>query len=207
MEFRPHKSKMCVMWKNDKIYCNTESIWTDKYWKRTNGYRFKMTDTQNVLFWLNLKFSTYIFLKPKYFTQFPYFYVFRNLFAFILNLFFYGSDRYSFEKMNSRVFFYKLRANNFKLLHSRKCLFFICLFTFVKKSQIFTLSGRANAVWIFSKIAENEYFLEEIFLHYRPQTIARIYYEIFKYSKHLFGTKLPIIFIFLRKLILVEMFQ
>lgn len=59
MEFRPHKSKMYVIWKNDKIYCNTESIWTDKYWKQTNGCRFKMTDTQNVLFWLNLKFSAF----------------------------------------------------------------------------------------------------------------------------------------------------
>lgn len=59
MEFRPHKSKMYVIWKNDKIYCNTESIWTDKYWKQTNGCRFKMTDTQNVLFWLNFKFSAF----------------------------------------------------------------------------------------------------------------------------------------------------
>lgn len=143
MEFRPHKSKMYVIWKNDKIYCNTESTWTDNYWKRTNGYRFKMTDTQNVLFWLNLKFSTYIFLKPKYFTQFPYFYVFRNLFAFILNLFFYGSDRYSFEKMNSRVFFYKLSANNFKLLHSRKYLFFYTyVYSHLLKNHSFSVVER-----------------------------------------------------------------
>lgn len=148
-----------------------------------------MTDTQNVLFWLNLKFSAFFF-KPKYFTQFPYFYVFRNLFAFLLNWFCYRSERYSFEQMNSNYsgyFFFKLRAKFQTITYVNSHLL---------KNHKFPLSEARKAMWIF--FTKNEYFLEEIFLHMHmttwPHSFARIFYEIFEFPNncsvrnfHLYG--------------------